>query len=91
MRDLERMPMTLQELRRFDALVLDPPRAGAKRQCEILAKSSLSRIVYVSCNPASFARDARILADGGYKLATLRALDQFRWSAHLELVGLFRK
>jgi 23S rRNA (uracil1939-C5)-methyltransferase len=90
-RDLERSPLSLQELRRYDTVVMDPPRSGARRQVAILARSDVRTIVYVSCNPGSFARDARALADGGFDLISLMALDQFRWSAHLELVGEFSK
>ena len=90
-RDLFRRPMLAVELGKFGAVVLDPPRAGAQAQAEELAKSSVPRIAYVSCNPASFARDARLLADGGYRLVSVTPVDQFLWSAHVELVGLFVK
>jgi 23S rRNA (uracil1939-C5)-methyltransferase len=90
-RDLEHSPLSAQELQRFDAVVLDPPRSGAKAQSHAIAKSQVARVIYISCNPSSFARDARVLIDGGYRLKRLHALDQFRWSAHLELVGLFEK
>ncbi len=88
-RDLFRDPLTAVELARLDAVVLDPPRAGAKTQCRELAQSGLERIVYVSCNPSSWARDARTLVDGGYRLAALRPIGQFRWSTHVELTSLF--
>jgi 23S rRNA (uracil1939-C5)-methyltransferase len=88
-RDLERAPLTFQELKNFDAVVFDPPRAGAKAQSEMLAKARLKRIVAVSCNPATFARDARTLVDGGYDLAAVTIVDQFIWSAHVELVARF--
>lgn len=90
-RDLERAPLTFQELKSFDAVVFDPPRAGAKAQSEMLAKARVKRIVGVSCNPATFARDARALVDGGYELAAMTIVDQFIWSAHVELVAEFRR
>ena len=86
-RDLEARPLLADELARFDAVVVDPPRAGAKAQSAALAKSSVPRIVAVSCNPASFARDARLLVDGGYRLTRVQPIDQFVWSAHVELVA----
>lgn len=88
-RDLERRPLRPDELRRFDAAILDPPRAGAMAQVRELAASGLKRIVYVSCNPASFARDAKPLSDAGYRLAELRPVDQFVYSAAIELAALF--
>ncbi|MGB3752873.1 MAG: class I SAM-dependent RNA methyltransferase [Parerythrobacter sp.] len=88
-RDLFRDPLTAAELAKLDAVVLDPPRAGAKTQCRELAQSAVERIVYVSCNPSSWARDARTLVDGGYRLAALRPIGQFRWSTHVELTSLF--
>jgi 23S rRNA (uracil1939-C5)-methyltransferase len=90
-RDLERAPMTFQELKNVDAVVFDPPRAGAKAQSEMLAKSQVKRVVAVSCNPATFARDARTLIDGGYTLTAITVVDQFIWSPHVELVAEFRK
>ena len=90
-RDLEHAPLTFQELKTYDAVVFDPPRAGAKAQSEMLAKARVKRIVAVSCNPATFARDARTLVDGGYDLAAIAVVDQFTWSAHVELVAEFRK
>lgn len=90
-RDLFRNPLQTAELNRFDAVLLDPPRAGARTQVAELAASSVSRIVYVSCNPSSWARDAAVLAAGGYALAKLRAVGQFRWSTHVELTSLFVK
>lgn len=86
-RDLFRRPLLPDELNRFDAAVIDPPRAGAEAQVAELARSALSRIVYVSCNPVTFARDARRLADAGYRLQTVQPVDQFRWSPHVELVA----
>jgi 23S rRNA (uracil1939-C5)-methyltransferase len=90
-RDLERAPLALQELKGCDTVVFDPPRAGAKAQSEVLAKSIVKRIVGVSCNPATFARDARILVDGGYELTSIAIVDQFIWSPHVELVAGFRR
>ncbi|MFZ5789248.1 MAG: class I SAM-dependent RNA methyltransferase [Pseudomonadota bacterium] len=90
-RDLERAPLQPEELKRFDALLFDPPRAGAKAQAESLARSGLARVVAVSCNPASFARDARILVDGGFRLDGARPVDQFPWSPHLEIVASFSR
>ncbi|HUZ73658.1 MAG TPA: class I SAM-dependent RNA methyltransferase [Stellaceae bacterium] len=88
-RDLERRPLTPEELAGFDAAVFDPPRAGARAQAQALAASTVPRIVAVSCNPATFARDARTLIDGGYHLATVQPIDSFVWSPHLELVARF--
>jgi 23S rRNA (uracil1939-C5)-methyltransferase len=88
-RDLFRNPLQSAELARFDAVVLDPPRAGAREQVVQLAASPVPRIVYVSCNPSSWARDARMLVDAGYRLAELRPVGQFRWSTHVELASLF--
>jgi 23S rRNA (uracil1939-C5)-methyltransferase len=90
-RDLFRRPLLPVELKRFEAVVIDPPRPGAKAQAEALAQSSLPRVIYVSCNPASFARDARVLADGGYRLGRVQPIDQFVWSPHTELVGIFER
>lgn len=90
-RDLFRSPLQPAELDRFDAVLLDPPRAGARAQVAELAASKVARIVYVSCNPSSWARDAATLAAGGYRLAKLRAVGQFRWSTHVELVSLFER
>jgi 23S rRNA (uracil1939-C5)-methyltransferase len=88
-RDLFRRPLDAAELNRFEAVVLDPPRAGAKEQAPLLAASSVPRIAYVSCNPATFARDARLLADGGYRLDWVKPVGQFRWSTHVELAAAF--
>jgi 23S rRNA (uracil1939-C5)-methyltransferase len=90
-RDLERAPLTGAELDRLDVVILDPPRAGARAQAEMLAVSKVAHGVMVSCNPASFSRDARILTDGGYALTSLRLVDAFLWSARIELVGSFVK
>ena len=90
-RDLLREPLTAGELNAFDAVVFDPPRAGAEAQAHCLAKSKVPKIVAVSCDPATFARDARILVAGGYKFESATPIDQFAWSAHVEMVGVFRR
>jgi len=90
-RDLFRRPLDLAELNRFEAVVLDPPRAGAKEQIPLLAASAVPRIAYVSCNPATFARDAQLLAEGGYRLLLVKPVGQFRWSTHVELAASFRR
>jgi 23S rRNA (uracil1939-C5)-methyltransferase len=90
-RDLYRRPFLGGELGSFDAVVLDPPRAGAAEQVSELAASTVARLAYVSCNPATFARDARTLADGGYKLSWVRPVGQFRWSTHVELAAAFTR
>ena len=90
-RDLYRRPLDKGELKSFDAVVLDPPRAGAVEQVALLASSAVGRIAYVSCNPATFARDARILVDGGYRLAWVQPVGQFRWSTHVELAACFSR
>ena len=90
-RDLFRRPLTAADLKGLDAVVFDPPRAGAEAQAKVLAKADIGRIVAVSCNPATFARDAAILAGGGWKLTDVTPVDQFRWSAHVELVARFTR
>ncbi|HYZ47818.1 MAG TPA: class I SAM-dependent RNA methyltransferase, partial [Sphingomonas sp.] len=90
-RDLYRRPLTSTELNRFDGIVLDPPRAGAEAQVAQLAASTVPRIAYVSCNPASFARDAKLLVAGGYRLERIAPVGQFRWSTHVELCGAFTR
>lgn len=90
-RDLFRNPVSAPELARFDALVLDPARAGAAAQSAEIAKSSVPRVAYVSCDPATLARDLRTLADGGYRLLRVHPIDQFLWSAHVEAVALLEK
>jgi 23S rRNA (uracil1939-C5)-methyltransferase len=86
-RDLFRRPFAAQELARFDAVVFDPPRQGAEAQARELAASGAALIVAVSCNPATFARDARHLVSGGYRLVSVTPVDQFRYSFHVELVA----
>jgi 23S rRNA (uracil1939-C5)-methyltransferase len=90
-RDLFKRPLFQVELARYDAVVLDPPRAGAAAQASQLAASKVARIAYVSCNAGSFARDARTLADAGYRLGAVLPVDQFLWSSHIELVASFTK
>lgn len=90
-RDLFRRPLVAQELKRVDALVFDPPRQGAEAQVRELAKSSVPIIIAVSCNPATFVRDVRILVDGGYKLNSVTPVDQFRHSAHVEIVAKLKR
>jgi len=90
-RDLFRRPLVPAELNRFGAVILDPPRAGAEEQAKELAASTVPAIAYVSCNPASFARDAKILVAGGYRLDWVQPVGQFRWSTHVELAGRFSK
>ncbi|WP_066650922.1 MULTISPECIES: class I SAM-dependent RNA methyltransferase [Sphingomonas] len=90
-RDLFRRPLMPAELDRFAAIVLDPPRAGAREQAEQLAASKAPVIAYVSCNPSSFARDAKTICEGGYRLDWVQPVGQFRWSTHVELVGRFSR
>lgn len=90
-RDLFRNPLQPAELNRFAAVLLDPPRAGARAQIAEITASALQRVVYVSCNPASWARDAATLMAAGFRLAGLRPVGQFRWSTHVELVSLFTR
>jgi 23S rRNA (uracil1939-C5)-methyltransferase len=90
-RDLDRRPLTARELEAVDVAVFDPPRAGAAAQAAQFAASPLERVIAVSCNPATFARDARILVDAGFVLERVLPVDQFLWSAHIELVGAFRR
>ncbi|MDR6115708.1 MULTISPECIES: class I SAM-dependent RNA methyltransferase [unclassified Sphingomonas] len=88
-RDLYRRPLTKAELDRFDAIVLDPPRAGARDQAAALASANVASVAYVSCNPASFARDAREMVDQGWQLEWVQPVGQFRWSTHVELAARF--
>jgi len=86
-RDLFRRPLTTAELNRFDAVVLDPPRAGARDQAAALAACRVQAIAYVSCNPATFARDAKLMVDGGWRIDWIQPVGQFRWSTHVELAA----
>ncbi|MDG6078281.1 class I SAM-dependent RNA methyltransferase [Erythrobacter litoralis] len=90
-RDLFRNPLQPQEIGRFDAAILDPPRAGAHKQVTQIAQSDIERVAYVSCNPASWARDAKTLIDAGFRLEKVRPVGQFRWSTHVELTSLFMR
>ncbi len=90
-RDLFRRPLLPDELSRFDAAVIDPPRAGAHAQVEALASSQIKVIAMVSCSPASFARDAKTLVDKGFKMGPITVVDQFRWSPHVELATRFTR
>ena len=90
-RDLFRRPLVLQELRDYDAVVFDPPRQGAQAQATQLAASKIPLVIAVSCNVATFARDARILVDGGYRLEAVTPVDQFRHTPHVELVAKFTR
>src|SRR5665213_2244487 len=88
-RDLDRRPMSGAELKRIDVVLIDPPRAGAAAQSAALARSAVAKVIAVSCNPATFARDAAILTSGGFTLDRVLPVDQFLWSPHIELVGVF--
>jgi 23S rRNA (uracil1939-C5)-methyltransferase len=88
-RDLTRRPMLAAEMKRMDAVLFDPPRAGAAEQAREIAASKAPIAIGVSCDPATFARDARILTDGGFRLTKVLPVDQFLWSPHVELVGVF--
>jgi 23S rRNA (uracil1939-C5)-methyltransferase len=90
-RDLFRRPLMAQELEKFEAVVIDPPRQGAEAQARELARSKVERLVYVSCSAQTFARDARLLIDGGFRLERVTPYDQFRYSPHVELVGHFHR
>lgn len=90
-RDLFRRPLDVQELNRFEAVIFDPPRAGAEAQSRQIAASTVNKVIAVSCNPQTFARDAAILIEGGYRFETVTPVDQFRHSPHVELVGVFNK
>ncbi len=90
-RDLFRRPLEADEFKGFDAVVIDPPRAGAEAQFATLAKTSVPIIASISCNPVTFARDARVLQQAGYTIKTVQVVDQFRWSSHVELVGKFAR
>jgi 23S rRNA (uracil1939-C5)-methyltransferase len=90
-RDLFRRPLDADELKGFTGAVIDPPRAGAEAQTAGLAQSAIPVIAAVSCNPVTFARDARMLVAGGHTLDWVQVVDQFRWSTHIELVARFSR
>lgn len=90
-RDLIKRPLVADELKKFDAVVFDPPRAGASSQAGRITAARIPLVVAVSCNPASFARDAKLLVDGGYVMEKVVPVDQFLWTSHLELVAVFRR
>ncbi|MFK8032807.1 MAG: class I SAM-dependent RNA methyltransferase [Hyphomicrobiales bacterium] len=90
-RDLFKHPISHMELKKIEGVLFDPPRAGASAQCEQIVKSGVGRVSAVSCNPVSFARDARILIDGGFKMTSLQPVDQFLWSHHIELAATFER
>lgn len=90
-RDLFRRPMQPLDLKTFDGLCFDPPRAGAEQQCREIGKSKVQKIAAVSCNPATLARDLRVLIDAGYKLKSVTPIDQFLWSSHVEAVALLAR
>ena len=90
-RDLLTQPLRKADLTKVDVVVIDPPRAGAKPQAAELTRSDVPAVIYVSCNPVSFAKDASVLLGGGFKLQRVRVVDQFIWSAHTELAGLFTR
>ncbi|MFZ9198142.1 MAG: class I SAM-dependent RNA methyltransferase [Paracoccaceae bacterium] len=90
-RDLFRRPLEPDEFKGVEAVVIDPPRAGAEAQVAVLAKTAVPVIAYVSCNPATFARDARVLVEAGYQLDWVQVVDQFRWSSHVELAARFSR
>lgn len=90
-RNLYREPLTAAELNDFDAVVFDPPRAGAEAEARQLARSKLAKVIAVSCDPPSFARDASILLGGGYHLEAVTPVDQFKWTSHVEIVGVFQR
>lgn len=86
-RDLFKTPLKDKELTPYDVIVVDPPRAGAEEQTQALAASAVPTLIYVSCNPLTFARDARILVEGGYQIEAIQPLDQFRWTVHVEAIA----
>jgi len=90
-RDLFLNPLSADELDAFDTVIMDPPRAGAMAQVQALAASKVPTVIAISCNPATFARDARILTEGGLELSEILPVDQFLWSAHVELAALFKR
>lgn len=90
-RDLFRNPLAPYELNKFDAVIIDPPRAGANAQAIEIASSDVKHVIFISCNPASYARDVKVLVEGGYRLKTVIPIDQFRWSSHVELFSVLER
>ena len=90
-RDLVRRPMQPMDLKSFDGLCFDPPRAGADQQCREIVNSKVQKVAAVSCNPVTLARDLKILIDGGFKLKSVTPIDQFLWSSHVEAVALLER
>jgi 23S rRNA (uracil1939-C5)-methyltransferase len=90
-RDLLRTPLSSLEMKKFDGAVIDPPRSGARLQAEQIARAPIRKLAYVSCDPASFARDVKILIDHGFSLTRMTPVDQFRWSPHIEVVGALER
>lgn len=90
-RDLLRTPLSSLEMKKFDAAVIDPPRSGARQQAEQIARAPVRKLAYVSCDPASFARDVKILIEHGFTLTRITPVDQFRWSPHVEIVGALER
>ena len=91
-RDLFRNPMLPEDLTSFDAAVIDPPRAGAQAQvAQLIQAPNLTTVAFVSCNPGTFARDAATLTQAGWRMGPVTVVDQFRWSAHVELVAAFHR
>ena len=90
-RDLYRRPLQPADLKKIDGVTFDPPRAGAQEQAEELAKSKVSKVAAVSCNPATLARDLRILLDGGFRIRSVTPIDQFVWTPHVEAIALLER
>jgi len=90
-RDLLRTPMSSLEMKKFDGAVIDPPRSGARLQAEQIARAPVRKLAYVSCDPASFARDVKVLVEHGFTLTKITPVDQFRWSPHVEVVGAMER
>ncbi len=90
-RDLLRTPLSSLEMKKFDGAVMDPPRSGAKLQAEQIARAPVRRLAYVSCDPASFARDVKVLIEHGFTITRITPVDQFRWSPHVEIVGALER
>jgi 23S rRNA (uracil1939-C5)-methyltransferase len=90
-RDLLRTPLASLEMKKFDGAVIDPPRSGARLQAEQIARAPVRKLAYVSCDPASFARDIKVLIEHGFTITRVTPVDQFRWSPHIELVGALER